>query len=202
MVSSKPIERRCAMNARDSILGAVRTVSLPTFALPDDDAQSPLDVSAVARAFVAAARATAAEVIESDRGAIVDHLETITSGATRILSAVRDVPSTVSADAGTGELARLELFVCEAILGVAENGALWLPRSRLGPRAALFLAERVVVAVHRSTLVADMHEAYRRIDPAAESFGAFVAGPSKTADIEQSLVIGAHGPKRLTVLLL
>jgi L-lactate dehydrogenase complex protein LldG len=30
----------------------------------------------------------------------------------------------------------------------------------------------------------------------------FVAGPSKTADIEQSLVIGAHGPKSLTVLLI
>jgi L-lactate dehydrogenase complex protein LldG len=47
-----------------------------------------------------------------------------------------------------------------------------------------------------------MHEAYARIGSATYGFGSFIAGPSKTADIEQSLVLGAHGPASMTVFLL
>jgi L-lactate dehydrogenase complex protein LldG len=84
---------------------------------------------------------------------------------------------------------------------VAESGAVWwVPRSEDERRAA-FLAERVWIAVAREELVDDLGAAYRRIDPAAAHYGCFMAGPSKTADIEQALVIGAHGPRALRVLL-
>jgi len=94
-----------------------------------------------------------------------------------------------------------ETAVCEGVLGVAENGAVWLPGSRLKDRAKVLLAEDVVVMLDRSAIVDDMHAAYRAIDVTQDGFGMFMAGPSKTADIEQSLVIGAHGPKRLTLFL-
>lgn len=99
------------------------------------------------------------------------------------------------------QLAALDLFVCAAEFGVAENSAVWLTDSRLGHRAAAFLAEHLLVLLDRRQLVADMHAAYARVQIDAEGFGIFVAGPSKTADIEQSLVIGAHGPRSLTILL-
>ena len=47
-----------------------------------------------------------------------------------------------------------------------------------------------------------MHEAYDLIGDKDYGFATFIAGPSKTADIEQSLVLGAHGPKTMTVFLL
>ena len=48
-----------------------------------------------------------------------------------------------------------------------------------------------------------MHEAYRRIemDP-RYNFGTFISGPSKTADIEQALVMGAQAARGVTVLVL
>ena len=112
------------------------------------------------------------------------------------------VPAHASAGAQQGhELADLDLAILEGSPAVAESGAVWVVPADARQRAAAFLAQHLVLVVPRHTLVHELHEAYERIDPAAAPYGCFVAGPSKTADIEQSLVIGAHGPRSLTVLL-
>jgi L-lactate utilization protein LutC len=85
---------------------------------------------------------------------------------------------------------------------VAESGAVWWVPADPEERRRAFLAERVVFLVPRDGLVDDLHAAYARIDPAAAPYGCFVSGPSKTADIEQALVIGVHGPRALVVCLL
>ena len=103
--------------------------------------------------------------------------------------------------ASAHDLASLDVLVCESPLGVAENGAVWISTADATLRAALFLAARVVIVVREEQLVDDLHQAYARIDVRESSYGAFVAGPSKTAVIEQSLVVGAHGPKALTLVL-
>ena len=98
-------------------------------------------------------------------------------------------------------LASLDVFVCEGVWGIAENGAIWVPERNMGHRVAPFIAQHVAIVLNRDAIVDTMHEAYERISIDEEGFGVFIAGPSKTADIEQSLVKGAHGPRSLTVLL-
>jgi L-lactate dehydrogenase complex protein LldG len=72
----------------------------------------------------------------------------------------------------------------------------------MGHRLLPFSCESLVLLLHAKDLVPDMHEAAERISLSGEGYGVYIAGPSKTADIEQSLVIGAHGPLGLTVFLL
>jgi hypothetical protein len=83
---------------------------------------------------------------------------------------------------------------------VAENGAVYVDAADLGDRTDVVRAEHLIVAVSASALVATMHEAVRLI-PAISRCGWFLSGPSKTADIEQSLVVGAQGARTLRVVL-
>ncbi|NPA29085.1 MAG: hypothetical protein GXO33_02755 [Epsilonproteobacteria bacterium] len=91
--------------------------------------------------------------------------------------------------------------IVEGVFGVAENGAVWIEPKERYPRALLTLAEHVVVVLEKRRLVPTMAQAYRKVDFSTLSYGLFLAGPSKTADIEQSLVIGAHGALKCTAVL-
>jgi L-lactate dehydrogenase complex protein LldG len=86
-------------------------------------------------------------------------------------------------------------------VAVAENAAIWIYEHQMINRLLPFICQHLVLVVERKNIVATMHHAYQLIDVAKEGFGVFIAGPSKTADIEQSLVIGAHGARSLKVYL-
>jgi len=94
-----------------------------------------------------------------------------------------------------------DLAIVEGKLGVAENGAVWVEWRDHYPRSVLTLAENLALILPKKALVATMQEAYGTLDLSALSYGLFLAGPSKTADIEQALVIGAHGAIHLRVFL-
>lgn len=99
------------------------------------------------------------------------------------------------------QLAHLDKVYLRGQLGVVENGAIWVDEISLVNRLLPFICEHLVIVLNTKQLVPTMHHAYRQINIEETGFGSFIAGPSKTADIEQSLVIGAHGPKHLTVYL-
>ncbi|MFQ6601403.1 LutC/YkgG family protein [Flavobacterium sp. C3NV] len=96
----------------------------------------------------------------------------------------------------------VELNVIKAHFGVAENSALWVTDAVLGQRVSPFIAQYLAIIVHKKDIIATMHQAYERIGNQEYGFGTFIAGPSKTADIEQSLVLGAHGARGLIVFML
>jgi L-lactate dehydrogenase complex protein LldG len=97
------------------------------------------------------------------------------------------------------ELEKLEKVCIKGTLGVAENGAIWLYESQIINRLLPFICQHLILVIDKKDIVPTMHHAYKKIDISKEGFGIFIAGPSKTADIEQSLVIGAHGARTATI---
>lgn len=93
------------------------------------------------------------------------------------------------------ELKKLDLAIVKGEFAVAENGAVWIKNPNNRHRVLYFIAQNIVIIVNKNDIVNNMHEAYEKISFDQAGYGVFVSGPSKTADIEQSLVIGAHGPK-------
>ncbi|MFQ6929113.1 MAG: LutC/YkgG family protein [Parabacteroides merdae] len=98
------------------------------------------------------------------------------------------------------ELDNTDLAIVEGHFGVAENGAVWITR-QVKHKALYFISNSLVMLIDRNSIVNNMHEAYKRTENMTYDFGAFISGPSKTADIEQALVLGAHGPVKVLVVL-
>jgi L-lactate dehydrogenase complex protein LldG len=96
-------------------------------------------------------------------------------------------------------LAEVEVLEIDGEFGVAENGAIWLTEEAMPHRVAPFICQHLVINVKK--IVPNMHAAYEELGKVNSGFGLFLAGPSKTADIEQSLVIGAHGARSLTIVI-
>lgn len=95
----------------------------------------------------------------------------------------------------------LDLVILPGSFGVAENGAIWIDGRLMPHRVMPFIAQHVMFTVPRSQIVHNLHQGYRKLNLKERQFGLFVSGPSKTADIEQSLVIGAHGARSTTVFV-
>ena len=94
------------------------------------------------------------------------------------------------------------LAIVKSHFGVAENGSVWITEDQMGHRVIPFICQHLVMVVNSENILANMHVAYEVIQTQDYDFGTFIAGPSKTADIEQSLVLGAHGPRSLTIFLI
>lgn len=100
------------------------------------------------------------------------------------------------------ELKDVDLAIIPGQLGVGENAAIWVSETECVHRVLPFITQHLMIVLYKDQLVWNLHEAYQRLKIDETGYGVFIAGPSKTADIEQSLVIGAQGARSLTIILL
>ena len=98
-------------------------------------------------------------------------------------------------------LESVDMVVIEGGIAVAENGAVLVMDDEIKFRAAWYITQHLAIIVKKQNIVGNMLEAYQKAELQRPGFSCFISGPSKTADIEQSLVIGAHGARSLTVFL-
>jgi L-lactate dehydrogenase complex protein LldG len=192
------------MTSREKILRALRNSDLPERALPSLDQAWITYPDPVAQF---------AGVLEAIGGQFVP-----VAGADDLnarlaeLPVYRDARLTVSLVPGIGrtnldwpavsdphELEPVDFAIVPGEFGVAENGAIWLTDRGVAQRAIYFIVQHLALVIRADQILHNMHQAYERLTWGRAEFGAFIAGPSKTADIEQSLVLGAHGPRSLTV---
>lgn len=124
---------------------------------------------------------------------------------TILASAIEEIPSS-GIDLNTindpHHLEKVDVAVISGGVAVAENGAIWVTAASAVHRALPFITQHLVIVIPIDRIVSNMHQAYAHetVTPADEGFGVWISGPSKTADIEQSLVIGAHGSRSLLVI--
>jgi L-lactate dehydrogenase complex protein LldG len=193
------------MNSRDTILRELRAAAVPAEARPvypkgvvfeDPVAKFAEVLAAVGGAFV-----RVATVQEAD--ARLRALE-MCRAARQIASFVPGVGASTfncSQAERPHDLKDLDLVILPGEFGVAENASVWVPGSVLGRhRAAFVIAQHMALVVSAGEIVNNMQEAYARVQ--LGGFGLFISGPSKTADIEQALVIGAHGARSCTVFVI
>jgi L-lactate dehydrogenase complex protein LldG len=196
------------VSAREQILSALRAQSVAPEPLPSLDGSWIRYVNRGEQFALAVAQAAGRVVPVAEGVDIVRALRELPLTAGVTVGEARSVCSFVSVVPGNREPPRephayadVDVLIVEGSLGVAENGAVWLSDEATPVRAAAFLTEHLVVLLQRGALVDTLHEAYARLGADLGRHGCFVSGPSKTADIEQALVVGAHGPRSLSVVL-
>jgi len=188
---------------RDEILAKINQAATRSHPLPERNF-TPLTYAKKPERFAAQLESVGGVLVDAKGDAIEKVIRRHYPDAEKIAS---DIPNckltTVDATkiSDPHELQNLDLAILSGRFGVAENGAVLLQKNGKHPRALYFIAAHVVIILPRDEIVHNMHEAVARTQLKEGDFTVFVSGPSKTADIEQALVTGAHGPKSLCVVL-
>lgn len=156
------------------------------------------DLLQAASAVASLAAAENWKTLALHRGALLDALTPLLPG----------VLSRVYVDGGydKNELEACDAGITECELLVAQTGSVCVTSDNSGGRVLSVLPPHHIVIARQSQLVTDLTEAYASLAAKYRanypSMISFITGPSRTGDIERILVLGAHGPKRLTILLL
>jgi L-lactate dehydrogenase complex protein LldG len=92
--------------------------------------------------------------------------------------------------------------VSTALYGLADTGSVVLAASPEEPRARSLLPEVHITLLHENRILPGLDELFAALGSDLPSALAIVTGPSRSADIEQKLAVGVHGPGEVHVVLL
>ena len=189
---------------REAILKSVKENKPELLPLPEIDASIFQEVIDLTETFKNNVALVGGHVIEIDKSTIDDKIKVQYPDKKHIVSTT-NLSSlgtiNVGPDTDPHHLEHIDLAIIEGELGVSENGAIWVTASNSMVRALPFITNDLVIILEKRNICLHMLEAYDSISKRDRDFGVFISGPSKTADIEQCLVVGAHGAMSLTVML-
>jgi L-lactate dehydrogenase complex protein LldG len=217
------------MDARQQILETIRTALKQSSHLPDDPSHDtlikttaiePQTVEEKIHRFNAELKAVSGECLEAvspaeiadkvtallreaslsevviSGGSIIDQLaQSLTERGIRTLR-----PETLPAESRKNSVAKVIVGVVEAAYAVADTATLVIPLMGRSPLPH-FLPEIVIALVPAQSLVGNHFELFAKLSPEERKNMLLVTGPSRTADIEKILILGAHGPRRLIVCI-
>jgi L-lactate dehydrogenase complex protein LldG len=193
------------MNDREKILNAIASNKPAQAVIPEILISSGKNETELVNEFIERLSGIGGSVKRGNIHTVKEDLLTSISSGEHIVHAIPElgpVNANISFADNAGSLSHVDRFFMKSELGVAENGAVWIRESDMLNRLLPFICQHLVIVLEEKNVLANMHEAYKKIQHVETGFHVFIAGPSKTADIEQSLVIGAHGARSMTVYLI
>ncbi len=191
------------MSTREKILTAITANKPALVNLPAIDLQLVTNYDDLVAKFTTTLESIGGQVLHLKDSSMLSSIinEEMQTGKL-VLNAIDDLTGELNSSQVASALEPVDKAFIKAGIGVAENGAVWVKESQMVNRLLPFICQHLVIVLEKENLVSTMHHAYQQVNVFEEGFGVFIAGPSKTADIEQSLVIGAHGARSMTVYLL
>ena len=190
------------MSARDNILNRLRSANVAEVEKPQLEAIEKIRFEDKVTHFAEMVEAVGGEVVEMTES-LEQTLAVCGVDCTNLVSPLAELTQAVNPDAvaDVHELGGEYTSVVRGKIGVAENGAVWVPVEG-NRKAHLFACKHLVIMLDKSAIVDTMHDAVGQPSFETVGYGAFISGPSKTADIEQALVMGAHGAMKATIILI
>ncbi|MFD2727685.1 LutC/YkgG family protein [Hyunsoonleella rubra] len=189
---------------REDILKSVKANRPELLPLPEIDVSVFMEDIDLIERFKNNITLVGGNIIEANKGAIDSLIKESYPDKSQIVSTTdKSSLGTVKVDKNMDphNLETVDLAIIEAELGVAENGAVWVSAKNSIVRVLPFITNDLVIILKKDNICLHMLDAYDKIAERDRDFGVFISGPSKTADIEQCLVVGAHGAMSLTVIL-
>jgi L-lactate dehydrogenase complex protein LldG len=154
-------------------------------------------LDAAAREIARTVKESGVQSLATDGGRIAGKIAQKLKNKIKIVDA-----SKIEFPARRDQIEPIKVALVEASYAIADVGSLAIPFSDTKSLLPHLLAEIVFVIVRPGQMIANQFELFKKVPKEKLKNMVMITGPSRTADIEKIIILGAHGPQRLIVLFL